>query len=86
MSEKRFHTPAEVAEMFGVDAGKVLDWIAHGELQAVNVATLSGGIRPRWRISNAAISQFEASRQSDAFQQPSTPRGRKPVQAVTQYH
>ncbi len=81
---KQFLTTAEVANELGVDVGKITDWIAQGDLQAVNVATLSGGIRPRWRISRAAFDQFVASRQSQNATP--TPRKKRQVESVTQYH
>jgi excisionase family DNA binding protein len=59
-----FLTVKAVAELLSVDPGKVCDWIAHGYLDAVNVAEISGGIKPRWRISREALDAFLASRQS----------------------
>ena len=58
---KRF-TPPQIAEMFGVDTKKVSGWIKSGELKAVNVAKNPRGERPRWRISEQAIKDFEARR------------------------
>ena len=47
MPTDRASTPPVVARQLGVDAHKVLRWIASGELRAVNVGD---GTRPRWRI------------------------------------
>jgi hypothetical protein len=42
-------TPPQLAAECGLEAQKICDWIAAGELIAVNVAQKTGG-RPRWRI------------------------------------
>ena len=49
-------------ERYGVSAHTVLAWIASGELRAVNVARSANGGKPRWRITEEALSAFEASR------------------------
>lgn len=59
-----FLTTRQIAEMLGVDVGKVGDWLASGDLVGVNVATNAGGIRPRWRISRQALDAFLAARQT----------------------
>lgn len=66
-------TTRQVAEFLSVDIGKVGDFIAGGDLLAVNVAKNGGGIRPRWRISRQALDAFLAARQT----QPATPTPRK---------
>jgi len=55
------YSPADIAERYGIDHAKVLNWIAAGALRAVNVATNPSG-RPRWRISEEALAEFEQSR------------------------
>ena len=55
-------TTREVAELLVVDIGKVTDWIAAGDLAAVNVAKDSGGARARWRICPQALDAFLAAR------------------------
>ncbi len=57
----RYRTPPDVAEQYGVNAGKVLGWIRTGELRATNVAANLLG-RPRWRISPADLAVFEQRR------------------------
>jgi len=52
----------EVAERLGVSAHAVLGWIRAGELRAVNVASSPRCRRPSWRISPAALADFEAAR------------------------
>jgi Helix-turn-helix domain len=56
-------TPPQLAAECGLEAQKICDWIAAGELIAVNVAQKTGG-RPRWRIRVADWEAFLASRQN----------------------
>jgi excisionase family DNA binding protein len=53
--------PREYAQRLGVAENKVLTWIRSGELKALNVATKATG-RPRWRLSEEAIREFEEGR------------------------
>jgi len=62
VADRRFLTPPQIAERFGVSADKVLAWIHSGELRAVNVAEQLGGQRPRWRVSIADLLAFEERR------------------------
>jgi excisionase family DNA binding protein len=76
-------TTKEVAELLAVDIGKVCDWIANGDLPAVNVALVSGGVKPRWRISRESFDQSLARRQSN---QPVTaPRKKREVSGTAYY-
>ena len=61
LNAQQWMTPAQVATERGIRTGKVLAWIATGQLVAVNHATRLGG-RPRWRISRAALDCFDAAR------------------------
>lgn len=67
-------TPPQVAERFAVDPHKVLDWIRRGELHAIDCATVTGG-RPRYRVSQKALEQFELHR--SATPQPRITRCRR---------
>jgi hypothetical protein len=58
-----FWTVPAVAELLGVDAGKVLGWIRRGELVGTNIADRAGR-RPRWRIADAELQRFLRARQS----------------------
>lgn len=71
MSVGRYSTPPQVAEQYGVDVHKVIGWIQHGDLHAINVG--NGARRPRYRISPADLAAFEASRSV----QPPMPRIRR---------
>lgn len=54
LNAQEWLTPPQVASERGIRTGKVLAWIASGQLVAVNHATRLGG-RPRWRISRLAL-------------------------------
>lgn|SRR5262249_35865904 len=55
-------TVAQVAERYGVGVPTVLHWIDRGELRAVNVGRSATAKKPRWRITEAALTAFEAAR------------------------
>ena len=54
-------TPPAVAKFYGVSPETVIDWIRSGQLRAIDVAR-HGSKRPRFRIDQAALIAFEASR------------------------
>lgn len=54
-------TTRQVAELFAVPQDRVCDWIASGQLEAVDVSTRPGG-RATWRITAKAVDQFRRSR------------------------
>lgn len=68
-------TVSKIATDLGIRRGKVLGWIARGELVAVNIADKTGG-RPRWRIAAAALDSFLTGRSCRAPE----PRARRRVQ------
>jgi transposase len=53
---------AAVAARFGVTVATVLQWIHSGELRALNVARKPSTKKPRWRVSEEALAEFEVSR------------------------
>ena len=63
MSIRRHYLSREVAEDRGVKVDTVLSWIHTGDLRAVDCSCRPGG-RPRWRISDAALAEFDAKRSS----------------------
>jgi len=78
-------TPPQVARERAVRVGKVLAWIASGELEAVNHATGVLG-RPRWRVSAEALRAFDRARSNRSRMLPATPRTtRRAVTNVTEY-
>jgi hypothetical protein len=54
-------SPPVLARRWAVSASKILSWIHSGQLRALNVATSLGG-RPRYRISEGDIADFERRR------------------------
>lgn len=67
-------TVTDVMNRYSVTQATVLGWIANGELRAMNVGTVPGKKKPRWRISQSALDAFEAARTSSA---PVSPTRRK---------
>src|SRR5262245_36983341 len=51
---------ADICERYGVSEHTVLGWIRSGDLKAVNVGRRSGAKKPRWRITQEAVTAFEA--------------------------
>lgn len=74
-------TPPVIARRYAVNVGKVLAWIASGELAAVNVG--DGAKRPRWRITPEALADFE--RRRAAQPRPATARRKKEKAGYTEY-
>jgi excisionase family DNA binding protein len=74
--------PSEIAERYGVDHGKVLRWIDNGQLRAVNVATNPGG-RPRWRVPEEALAEFEVARTNSS---PVKASRRRPAHVERRYY
>lgn len=81
----RYLTPPAVADLLGVDHGKILTFIASGELKAHNLAASRAG-RPRWRISLEAVEEFLASRTAVPPPAPAKRRKRQPDAAVTEFY
>jgi len=57
-----FFTPSQIAERYEVGVGRVIDWIKSGRLRAVNVSVSVRSKKPQYRVSAAALEQFEQSR------------------------
>lgn len=60
---KSWYTSGELAKRWGVNTTKIGDFIRSGKLRAINLARDSDGIRTRYRISIAAIEEFERTRE-----------------------
>jgi excisionase family DNA binding protein len=56
----------EVKDRYGVSENTVLSWIKSGQLQAINVGRTPAGKRPRWRITQQALEEFELARSSSS--------------------
>jgi excisionase family DNA binding protein len=77
-------TVAEVADLLGVCEGTVLGWLARKELRGVNVGTVSGKKKPRWRVTAAELDRFLAARQADPG--PEKPRRVQADRKVIPFH
>lgn len=58
------YTVRDLENRYGVREHTVLAWIKSGELKAINVGTAPGKLKPRWRVTEAALQAFEALRQA----------------------
>jgi excisionase family DNA binding protein len=56
------YTVKDVCNRFDVHEQSVLSWIHNGELKAVNVGREPGKQKPRWRITEEALREFEEKR------------------------
>jgi excisionase family DNA binding protein len=56
------YTVEDLTNRYGVTVHTVLSWIHSGELKAVNVGRTPAGKKPRWRITEQALAEFEALR------------------------
>lgn len=61
MALQKHYTTAEVAKSYGVKPGKVAEWCRTGDLRAIDAATRKGS-KPRWRIPEDAIREFDVRR------------------------
>jgi hypothetical protein len=57
----QYSTPPMLAKRWKLNVSKILGWLRSGELVGFNVAARQGG-RPRYRISEEAIRDFERRR------------------------
>ncbi len=76
-------TVKALCERYSVTEGTVLTWIRSGELKAINVGKRFGAKKPRWRVTQEAISAFELRRATS----PPVPRAprRKRSQEIMDY-
>lgn len=66
-------TVLDLQNRYGVTVHTVLGWIKTGELRAVNVGRRLGAKKPRWRITEEALQEFELLRTPN----PPLPRARR---------
>ena len=55
-------TVQDIQRRYGVTVHTVLQWIAAGELRALNVGRKPGARKPRWRVTQSALEAFESLR------------------------
>jgi hypothetical protein len=69
-------TVRDISGRYAVSVHTVLAWIANGQLRAVNVSRRLGAKKPRWRVTQQALEQFEFTRTAT----PPPPRARRKKQ------
>jgi hypothetical protein len=72
-----------LAKLWGIDAAKVLGWIASGQLNAINIS--AGTERPRYLIDRADIQAFEQARATVVPPPKPAPRRRRSAAGVKEY-
>jgi excisionase family DNA binding protein len=78
-------TTTQAAELLAVGPDRICDWIASGELRAVNVARAANAKKPRWRIARAELDALLLRRQSSP-PAPASPRRRKSAASVIEFY
>jgi len=77
-------TVKDLCARYGVAAHTVLNWIASGELRAINIGRKLSAKKPRWRITKESLERFETTR---ATAPPPTPaRSRKRSSRVIEFY
>lgn len=66
-------TIKEVAARYAVSEPTVAHWVHSGQLKAMNMGRDPGKIKPRWKITEKALAEFELARTTTPSQ-PKTPR------------
>ena len=79
------YTVNQIMQRYNVTQHTVLGWIASGELKAINVGTAAGKKKPRWRVTEAALTEFESLRSATPPLPPSTRRRKRQSQVVEFY-
>lgn len=77
-----YYTPPQVAKLLKVRRDKVVRWIKAGKLRAIDVA--EGGSRNLYRVSQAALDEFEKAQQVKSLP-PSPRRQRRPSEDVVYF-
>jgi excisionase family DNA binding protein len=77
-------TVADVAARYGVSEHTVLTWIRNRELRAVNVGRRPRAGKPRWRITEDALADFERVR-TPTPPPPQARRRRRPAEVIEFY-
>lgn len=78
-------TVPEVAALNGVSTEVVRRWIASGELRATDASAKRNSRKPRWRISQADLAEFEQRRANKTDSLPRVRRAKPGLQGVTKY-
>jgi hypothetical protein len=78
----RGYTVTDLAGRYRVSPDKVRQWIARGELKAVNTAVAMCR-KPRWVVTREALAEFERRRAGGGC--PPTPRRKKRTSGIDFY-
>lgn len=78
-------TVSQIAERYSVSESTVLEWIRTGELCAISVSRNPRSKRPHWRITAAALEQFEATRTASGPPAPRARRAKQPRDVIEFY-
>lgn len=79
---KKF-SPRQIADAYGVHPDKVTGWIRSGELRAMNVSNRTGGTKPRYRVDQKDLDDFE--RRRSVLPATPTPKRRRKESDVTEF-
>lgn len=52
----------DICQRYDVGEATVLKWIKNGQIEAINVGRTPNGKKPRWRVTEAALADFERAR------------------------
>ncbi|UUO09288.1 helix-turn-helix domain-containing protein [Blastopirellula sp. J2-11] len=77
------YTPQEVATALQVGVDRIRQFIASGELRAINLAK-AGSSRPQWRIRESDLKSFEELRMNRP--PPKITRRRKKLPGVIEFY
>jgi transposase len=73
----------EIRERYAVGEHTVLDWIRQGVMRAIDVSRKAGG-RPKWRVTQEAMDEFEQSRTPTPLP-PKAKRRKRPAGVIEFY-
>jgi hypothetical protein len=82
---KKCFRPHHLAERYGVNLSKILDFIKTGQLVAIDIS-FKRGERGRYVITPEAVQAFERSRMSVQVPEPKQPRRRPREPADADYY
>jgi hypothetical protein len=68
------YSVSDLSERFGVKTTTILHWIKTLQLRAINVGRELGLKKPRWRVNEQSLAEFEAAR---TLGQPASPKKKK---------
>jgi excisionase family DNA binding protein len=74
----------DLCERYGVTVHTVLGWIRAGELRAINVGRRHSARKPRWRITEEALTAFELAR-TPSPPAPRRRRNKRPAEVIQFY-